>query len=1231
MNRQVIEQFAIKARTKLIRDITHLARLIGITPATIAEPESFSTPDLQLLDLGTNQYMQLSGQKIKQREALIETLLGRAEKSDYATAFASIIEEVAYTWFNRLIAIRFMEVNDYLPSGIRILSSEDPYKQEPDLVTRPFSANFSFSSEELRRISELQEKNGLDQLFQLLFIKQCNQLHEVLPDLFEPTADYTELLMPLSFTDKNGVVYHLVNDIDEADFNVAKGGRIEIIGWLYQYYNADKRNEIIDVYSKKVIEKDDIPAATQLFTTDWIVRYMVDNSLGRYWLERNPNSKLKDRLSFYVSPTGEEASDIDEIIAPQDLTFFDPCMGSGHILIYAFDVLMAIYCECGYTERAAAQEIVKNNLYGLDIDKRAYQLAYFALMMKVRSYNCRAFNQGIECNLAFFEESNGLTQNEFIQQLLNDRAISHNHKQTLNYLLESFHDAREYGSLIFLEDRDYAGLKYSFFQMKTKYLAIQPVEVIQIERIFSLLERLVGVSQILCHKYAVVCTNPPYLSKYSDRMKRFLKQHYAAYSGDLFSAFIFRNFQFCRSDGFSAFMAPTVWMFIQTYEDLRKYIIEKKGIVTLIQLEYSAYEEATVPICTFVLKNQSSSQPAYCFRLTDFKGGMEEQRDKVLDALCDRDCSYLYEAEPEKFALLPGAPLAYWAGSSVFSAYEKGVLMGEIIEARQGLATTNNNLFLRQWYEVDFADICFSATSPTEAVKSGKKWFPYNKGGKRRQWYGNNDFVVNWEEDGRDIRAYKQRPGGSRSSVPNHSYYFREAITWSLISSSSFSIRYREPGSIFDVAGMSAFSDQSHDLLYALALMGTKLSDHILQMINPTINMQVGDFLRFPVIFMKDPERAICIAKENIELSRLDWNSFETSWDFRGHSLLFTEEFVSSYYTIIGHEPPVAERKTARSMLLKDRYDIYKKICNRLFDRMKQNETELNRMFIELYGFKDELDPSVNDADITVTKIFDRKCEVTDAWIGNPYVQTKKEIVSSFLSYAIGCIFKRYNPRKWSDVTDLSSSGAFVSYDNCLVLTDDMYWTDDVTERFVCFVRYLFGDYTLEVNLDFIADALLSSKRSKKMTSREVIRHYFYTDFYKDHLKVFKRRPIYWLFDSGKENGFKALCYLHRWDDELVGRVRIDYLHKLQKIYNNEIEFLRESVEKSDNNHYIAAAQKRENELQKKLHETRKFDEKMAHLANERIAINLDDGVVVNHEKVQISRDGNKYKILADI
>lgn len=1221
MNKAAIKNFAEWAREKLIADITYKGGMLGITENGIADKLPQSTADLHFYDVGTKNYSEISGIEIKQREALVKAIKTR-EKSfkNYKEAFENVVEEVAYTWFNRLVAIRFMEVNDYLPSGVRVLSSENKAKNEPDFVTTPFDTDLEFTPYEQDRVIQLKDENKLDELFRMLFIKQCNKLHDILPDLFEKTDDYSELLLTISFTDKDGIVYRLVHDIDEVDFRIndemysengkiKADGQVEIIGWMYQYYISQKHDEIINIY-KGTVKKADIPAATQLFTTDWVVRYMVDNSLGRYWIERNPQSKLTEKLDFFVTPKDGKINYIDEKVSPTDLTFFDPCMGSGHILVYAFDVLMEIYRECGYSDRDAAFNIVQHNLYGMDIDKRAYQLAYFAIMMKTRSYNRRALTQGIFNNLAVCEESNAIDRFA-CDGITNDKEQN----RIGEYLIEAFRDAQELGTLQTIKSADYKFFAEYLLNLEN---TTEQLDIFSMSWINDTLPKMLQFTKqaaIMSNKYAVVCTNPPYMGKLEGKLKEFVIDNYKPYSGDLFSVFMYRNFMFCKPYGYSAFMTPNVWMHLKSYEVLRNEIINTKHVSSFIHIaKGSFYSEATVDVCSFVLKNGKSNETSAFFKLSEYSNDMDSQG-KAFALLCKENITEnRYDIDICNLLRIPGSPLSYWASESIIEAFETAPSLGSISNPCQGLATTNNNLFLRLWYEVNIDKVDFNCLS--ESDTNGKyRWFPINKGGEYRKWYGNNDYVINFQNEGKELCDYIDANSAVNHTgrVINRDKYFKPNGTWSAITSGSLSVRYSPKGFIISNAGMAVYSE--NQLKQIIAFLNSKITTQILiKVINESLNFNAGDIVRLPFVLKNDDAIEI-MADDCISISSEDWDSFEISWDFKEHPLVrlskglwdVTAVGASMQYYYGGHPKVDSPLELC--------YMLWQGECNERFKQLKANEEELNRIFIDIYGLKDELTPEVEDKDVTV-----RKADLS-------------RDIKSLISYAVGCMFGRYS----LDVDGIAYAGGdwdeskYITFipdvDNCIPITDEEYFEDDIVGLFCGWLKKVYGTETLEENLDFIASAL----GNKGKTSREVIRNYFLNDFIKDHIKIYQKRPIYWLFDSGKQNGFKALVYMHRWNADTIGNMRVEYLHRMQRVYDKEIERMQEVIDNSRDNKEISAASKRKEKLQKQIKETKDYDALVAHLALSRIDIDLDDGVKVNYEKVQTAPDGKKMQILAKI
>lgn len=736
--------------------------------------------------------------------------------------YDQVMEEVAYTWFNRFIALRFMEVNNYLPSHVRVFS-DGSGAFKPEILHDVLHLDLPGLDRE--KVAQYLEQNQTEALYRYLLLTQCNALNEALPQMFERMGSYTELLFPNNILRPDSVLGHLVADIPEEDWTDLT------IGWLYQFYESEKHDQVVNI-NKSAVSREDIPAATQLFTTDWVVHYIVDNSLGRYWIERHPESKLREKLEYLVLPKNGALPLVEETVTPQELTFLDPCVGSGHVLVYAFEVLMEIYKECGYSERDAVSEILQHNLFGLDIDPRAIQLAHLAVMMKARQYDRRILTRGIQAQVYAPTPSD--------------------------------EELWEFGSLVQEE-----ALR-TMPQQTDELSLFQPNAEDQL--------RNWNYRRLLAQKYTAVCTNPPYLNKYNPKLKEFINRHYKDYAGDLFSVFIYRNLLLCQPGGYCGFMSPFVWMFIKTYQNLREYIIQNATITTLIQMEYSAFEEATVPICSFVLKNSSAGEKGLYFRLSEFKGGMEVQRQKVLEAIADPDCGYFYEAQQSNFSKIPGSPVAYWVSEKLFSAFATYPSLNDYAIPRQGLITGDNDRFLRFWFEVSRIKTSFEK-------QVGRKWYPINKGGEYRRWYGNQEYVVNWESNGKEISNFVDDRGKLRSRPQNLIYNFQKSISWSLVTSGGFSVRFYPETFMFNVAGISCFPN--HHLYYLLGLLNSNLVENITRILNPTLNMNAGDVGKIPVkIDTKKESMVENIVLIAINTSSNDWYSYETSWDFKRHPLI---------------------------------------------------------------------------------------------------------------------------------------------------------------------------------------------------------------------------------------------------------------------------------------------------------------------------------------------------------
>lgn len=1231
MNKTAIKNFAIWARNKLIADVSYDARLIGITEEGVAKPLPQSFGDTQFFDIGTAEPYSISGEAVRQRDKLIEVIQQKEKDTDYKTAYQYVIEEVAYTWFNRLIAIRFMEVNDYLPSHIRVLSSESG-KLEPDLVTTPFDAELPFTAEEEAQIFQLKQDNKLDEVFRILFLKQCNALNEILPALFEKTKNYTELLLSLSVIDQDGVVYHLIHDIPEDDFNIERGGQVEIIGWLYQYYNTEPKAAAFAKNGK--ITKEEIPAVTQLFTPDWIVRYMVENSLGRLWVEGHPECDLKENWKYYLEEAQQEPevqAKLSEIrkeyaaLNPEDIKLIDPCMGSGHILVYAFDVLMQIYESAGYSQRDAAKSILEHNIYGLDIDDRAYQLAYFAVMMKARQYNRRILNGENSCHVYAIQESNSINRAhlKYFGAGLDD--IEKNAaKMQMEGLLDTLTDAKEYGSILNVESYNWDLLR-QFVAAEDTDGQIS-MDSVGVEDTAEQLNRLIDIGETMAQKYWVTCTNPPYAGTgdLNSKLNSYIKKHYADSKSDMYAVFIERCVLFTNAVGFQAMITQHSWMFQSTFKKLRGKILTK-SIINMVHLGARAFDEIAgevVQTTSFILRGKLVENYIAKFsRLLKYAGEAEKEKHFLLGE--DE-----YSAIPSKFLTLPDMQIAYWVSSKVIDLLSSEDCIANYGSALSGLSTSDNERFLRIWEEVAYNNISFNYDSCESTLDGRYKWVPHNKGGSFRRWYGNRDYVVNWRNDGEEIKiAVVNNPTDPDTTswsrrIFNWNKFFKQGISWSDVATGKLACRFIPAGAIFNATGPTFFANDRNNEKYLLALFNSNVFQEFLNLVCPGLHYNTGPISKLPVIFAKQ-EIITAYAESNIEMSQKDWDSFETSWDFKKHPLLRNVSTISEAFTQWQAE------------------------CEERFNQLKANEEELNRIFIDIYGLQDELTPEVEDKDVTV-----RKADL-------------QRDIKSLLSYAVGCMFGRYSTykdgllfagepyslqafvdkmnerpgtisaeeleRAYRNEGIVVDEMFFPDADNVIPITDEEYLDDDIVSRLCAWLKAVYGADTLEANLDYIAKAL----GNKGSTSREIIRNYFLNDFFKDHCQTYSvtgsgKRPIYWLFDSGKQNGFKALVYLHRYTPDTIGNLRIDYLHKMQRVYESEINRMQDMMDHSENAREVAAASKRKDKLAKQLKECREYDEKISHLALSRIELDLDDGVKVNYRKLQTAQDGKFYEVLAD-
>jgi type II restriction/modification system DNA methylase subunit YeeA len=1228
MNKSAIKNFSIEARKLLIKMAVTEAGLYDITKDRCGAPIQKGT-DFEVYRTIAGTENRIFGDIIKKRANLVKAI------SEHG--FESVMEEAAYTWFNRLIAVRFMEVNDYLPSRVRVLSSETG-SSTPDVVTKSLDVDLNMNANEVAEVQKAKEDNKYDEAFRLLFIKQCNELNKILPGLFETTDDYMELLLKLSYTN-DGVVRMLVDTVPEEDFDVSKEGQVEIIGWMYQYYNTELKDETFALLKKNVkITKERIPAATQLFTPDWIVRYMVENSLGRLWIEHlRANYSLDEKAiaeefgwNYYLPEADQEESvnvKLAEVrksykaMSPIDIKCIDPCMGSGHILVYMFDVLMDIYRSAGYSERDAAFYILENNISGLDIDQRAYQLSYFALMMKGRGYNRRFFSgreiekegrtwiQYPSPDVRAIEESNELPS-DIVKQIemnfpdvFNDSELA-----SIDYIVKTFKDAKEYGSILNVDDepdneeRQYASVASNLFSLidgSHPFCMGQDLNILQrllLTEAFPLIDELMMQACAMSQKYDVVATNPPYMGNgnMDEKLSLYMKENFNDSKADICSVFMEKGLSYCKERGWMAMMTSYTWMFLSSFEKLRKKLLLNDSISSLIQPEYHAFfEEAFVPICTFVYRKDVSNYSGTYIKLSDFYGSAL-QPIKVIEAIKNPKCGYLFSASANKFFGIPGNQIAYWISDRFANAFEKK-LISDYAVAKKGLSTGDINKYARFWHEVNFFKIAFDCSSCEESAQSGMKWFPYIKGGAFRRWGGNREYVVNWEKDGYEVKNFVDSRGKQRSRPQNVKFYFKKGITYSAITTYKFSTRYMDK-SIFGGGG-DCIIPQNYKLYnYIFAYLNSKVAEEYFKIISPTMNYEVGHILNLPLIVTDNSllfNEISMIVDENVFLSNMEWDTYETSWNFQRHPFIETNNQVS----------------------IEDAYNSWKDLIREKFRENKKNEERLNQIFIDIYDLNEELSNEVDEKDVTIRAV-DLNLEIR-----------------KFISYAVGCMFGRYSLDKEGLIcTDAKIClNEYASYipdnDNIIPIVDNEYFDDDIVCRFVEFVKIVYGAETLEKNLDFIANVFVSNGGN----SREIIRNYFIKDFFKDHCKFYQKRPIYWLFDSGMQNGFKTLIYMHRYDRDTIGRIRSDYLHKTQNAIEGALKNAEYIISSSTSAVDKAKATKDRDRYIKQLSETRIYDQALAHVALQRIDIDLDDGVKHNYELfqgIEVASEGTKKQAI---
>ncbi|MFQ5568242.1 MAG: BREX-1 system adenine-specific DNA-methyltransferase PglX [Rhodothermales bacterium] len=1175
MNTAQLKTYAPEARRAFIAAVSAQAARLGITATGNAPAEVQG----DVLLVGGQAFPRAIASA---RNKLVERV--------QAHGFAPAMEAIAYTWFNRFVAIRYMELHGYFDHGYRVLSHPEA-QGRPEILDH--AADVDLPGLDRDRAVALKLDGTQDEaLYRLLLLAQCNVLHQAMPFLFEKIGDETELLLPAILLHTDSLVRQLVEGIDESAWQ-----EIEIIGWLYQFYISEKKDQVIG----KVVASEDIPAATQLFTPNWIVKYMVQNALGAQWLATYPHSLLKGQMDYYIEPAEQTdevkaqlAAIMPSTLEPEALTFIDPASGSGHILVEAYELFKAIYLERGYRQRDLAQLILEKNLFGLDIDERAAQLTGFALMMKGRADDRRLFERGVKLNVMALVDSAGFDAERLAQGVqLADYGLQ---PGDLTGLKRLFEHAKTFGSLIQVPEG-----------LATKLPALKQLSEVTSQDLFvsDALKRLgplVQQAELLAAQYDAVVANPPYMgSKFHiPVLKKFLKDHYNGYEKDVFSAFIDRDLAFSKPCGRLGFMSPQVWMFLSSYEKLRARLIDQETITTLVQPEYNAFwDSAHVTICSYIVQKTHVAEYSGTFiRLTDFYGA-ELQPRKTLEAIKNPDCGWLYRAKPDEFKKIPGSPVAYWVSDAIRDIFDEATLVGEITEVRQGLATGENNRFLRLWHELSVRGIGFGHGNVADALDSGLKWFPYNKGGDFRKWYGNHWFVVNWEDDGREIREFGTEGGGRpRSRAQSTQFYFLPSLSWSKITSSGFALRRFPAGFIFDVAGCSIFGEKIRPIL---GCMNSAIMTQAVNSLSPTLNFEVGQVQEFPFIEPRAGKpRLLEVVDALVTTSKSDWNAYERSWDFQ--SL------------------PILAASGESSLSLESSYTAWITQNRDTIAEMKRLEEENNRLFIDAYGLADELTPDVPLSQITLTVNpayrYGGKLTEEEQW-----TRFRQDTMEELVSYAIGCMMGRYSldapgliyAHSGGTGFDPSRYTTFPADDDGIVpLTDTEWFDDDAAHRLTLFISVAWDAAHLEANLTFLADNLSPKKNE---SSRETLRRYLCDKFFKTHIstKYYKKRPIYWLFSSGKQKAFQCLVYLHRYNAGTLSRMRSEYVIPLQGKMAARLEKLQGDIQVATSTAHSKRLTQERAKLEKQQVELLAFDEKLRHYADRRITLDLNDGVKVNY------------------
>ena len=1170
MDKAVLKNFAVESRKDLMEKIDRKIKLFYIDE----EFKKDNRGDVIVLS-NDKHTLTLTKEDDLNRDKLIKRIV------EYG--YEQVVEEAAYTWFNRIIAIRYMEIHDFLPLtkdnlslGIRVLSSNDN-KVNPEILKFSNLINpeidIAFDKEKYSQFTKEDDR------FKYILILLCKKLCKVIPNVFGGVTDYIDLLIPDNMLSENGLIFNLVNQINESNFR-----EVEIIGWLYQFYISEKKDEVFEeLKNHNKITKENIPAATQLFTPDWVVKYMVQNSLGRLWIENSNDKQLTDKWKYYIKSSNKNEK--IESLDIENIKVIDPCCGSGHILVYMFEVLYQIYVSLGYKSDDIPKLIIENNINGLDIDDRACQLSTLSILLKAREYDKKIFNKRVETHILSIQESNSLDRNTLELLKSDNKDVN----DLIDYIYDAFYDAKEYGSLIKIKLFDFNIIKELIEKLNKKDLDL--IELSQLHEINEKYCCLVEQAILLSQKYDVTITNPPYMgqSGMNRKLVEYLKDEYKVSKSDLFAIFIEVALNMTKKNRYTSMITMQSWMFLSSYLNIRERIIFNNEIINMVHLGAGAFEELNafnVLTTMFVIKNNENSDNQCTFvRLNKVYNTQEKEKE-----FFNKNNYYLIPQKDLKE--MPNYIIGYWISDKMKEILKSENTMEKLSPPRTGMMTTDNKRFLRMWYESNINDICFDCASIEKSIESEKKWFPYIKGGNFRRWYGNRECIVNWYNGGQDIR------NNGMTSFRGKDYYFKEGITWSIFGFENFCARYSPVGSIFDIAGTSTFPPKKMFNLI-LGLLNSKIAYQILILLNPSVNFQNGDIKKIPIVIPNDEilEEINSIVEENIKLSKDDWDSYETSWDFKKDIL----------YSM---------KKDKKDVLLSELYNDYEKLIINRFNKLKSNEEKLNKIFINLYGLNDELESTIEDKEVTVK------------------VPSKLNDIKSLISYAVGCMFGRYSLDTDGIIYaggefDLSKYKSIIpDKDNVIPISDDasVYYKDDIVDRFIDFIKTAFGSNYLNENLNYVAECL--GKKGTE-TSEQTIRRYFISDFYSDHLKTYQKKPIYWLFDSGKKNGFKCLVYIHRYDKQLVSRIRVNYLHKTIDIYKRTFDEINNNLQ----NNNLSVTDKRElqnkkSELNSKIIECNEYEEKVGNVANKMIELDLDDGIEINYAKLV---DDNRKSILAKI